>query len=492
MLNVNLISGNTDQQFTFSDFFSHRSNNFILMTECYDHLPLYQSINRSILQQILTLGFDQNKEVQDEDLQEFFRQLNWQVSANLQRMHVNAEGKSIEPGISLLFVLFRENRLTVVQFGRILCGIVSEGTKIEIGHTWENFSIKSREALNLLGYNADNIPVKLHHHTLEPGQSFVAFSSKHAQKISQTQPKPKLWQMLLAEINDLHCIVENPKRYSYHSSFFRRLKPFQITAIILIMVIATTIVYWFWGRNQVESHLVSLKERYRELERNTDPERTPELLGDLIQSVFPYADSASIGEIELNIRHTMEITNRLVQGPMDEIGISRDWTRKMDGSSSIIPIFDSRAIYYGYSKNVCAIDKSSRKELWKYEADSTIRQLILTDGNRMMVATKSGKLFSLNRSNGEMEWVSTNVSIDPKASALPVHLDFVQDRRLVSSVLLYIENKQLVLMDCRDGKQIAEMDITSDSIQISDYDVIEKCWYIVEIDKLSKIRFDVF
>ncbi len=491
-MNIRTISGNTDRQFTFVDFFGHRRNNYLLMTECYDHLPFFVAINRSILQQILKLEIDTNKTITDTDLQEFFRQINWQVNASLKKMHVDAEGKALEPGISLLFALFRDDRVTIVQFGRILCGIVSEGEKIEIGHVWENFAVKSREGLNLLGYRDENIPVKLHHHMLEPGESFVAFSSRHAQKIVQSQPKPELWQMMLEEMNELHCMIEKPMRHRYRSSFFGGFKPFRITGLILILVIMATIAYWFWGRNQVETQLVTLKERFRELERNQDPVKAPELLGDLIQSVFPTADSASIEEIESNIRRTMELTDRLVKGPMDEIGLIREWSVKLDGKSEIVPAFDSRNIYYSHGILIHAIDKNTRKELWKYEADSPIRKIILTDANRALVATKSGKLFSLSRSDGEMEWVSTNVTIDPDRSSFPIQLDYGQDRRLTSSVLLSIENKRLVLMNCRDGKQLAELEIGIDSIEISNYDVLEKCWYIIENDKLSKVRFDVF
>ena len=211
-MNVRTISGNTDRQFTFTDFFGHRRNNYILMTECYDYLPFFDSINRSILQQILKLEIDRNKTIADGDLQEFFRQINWQINASLKRMHVDAEGKSVEPGISLMFALFRDDRVTIVQFGRILCGIVGDGNKVEIGHAWENFSVKSREALNLLGYRDDNIPVKLHHHTLEPGECFVAFSSKNAEKAIQSQPKPKLWETFLEKMDELHCMIEKPHR----------------------------------------------------------------------------------------------------------------------------------------------------------------------------------------------------------------------------------------------------------------------------------------
>ncbi len=496
MLNIQSLSKNAQQQFTFSDFFSHRRNNFLLMTESYDHLPFYDDINRSILQQILSLGFDQGKSIADHDLQELFRQINWQVNATLKKSPVNMEGKSLETGISLLFVLFRENRLTVVQFGRILCGTISATEKVEIGHPWENFSVKSRDALNLLGYVDDNIPVKIHNIALEPGQNFVAFSSRHAARIGQTGLKPRLWKILFKELNDdspfLHCLIENPMKPDYRISFFRRLKPFQITAGILTVIILVTAAYWFWGRNEVETQLISLKERYRELERNQDPQKAPELLGNLIQSVFPTADSASIKEIEQNIRETMEITNRLVKGPIDQIGLIREWSRPMEGKSGIVPKFDSKAIYYGYKNNVCAIDKSTRKELWKYEADSSVEQILLTDANRLLVATMSGKLFSLKRVGGDMEWVATNVTIQREVTSFPIQLNYIKDRRLLSSVLLFPEGDDLLALESRDGKEIAKLELTSDSIQISEYDILEKCWYIVEGSKLSKIRFDVF
>ena len=260
---VHAISGNDSKHFTFTDFFPNRANNFILMTETFDHLPTFTAINRSILQQVLSLNLVQNPAIADGELQEFFRQLNWQINANLKRIPIDAEGKSLETGISLLFAWFREDCVTVVQFGRILCGIISEENKIELGHGWDNFSIKSREALNLLGFVDDNIPVKLHHHKLEPGEFFVAFSSIFAGKVSQTQMKPRLWKLMFEEMKGdsafLHCLVENPPAYVYRPFYISWLKPFRITAAVLSVVIVATIAYWFFGRNQFETQLVTLK-----------------------------------------------------------------------------------------------------------------------------------------------------------------------------------------------------------------------------------------
>lgn len=164
---------------TFSDLFQNQKKGFILLTHTTNTDSAMAKINAHVLEKIMHLNIldlpeDEIKKV----LGDFFVELNWQLYSKF-RMSIMPEH-----GISCMLTILYHDKVFIVQFGRLLAGIIQNDDLREIGKAWNNFPIKTKEDLYLLGSMDRDIYVKVHTHKLQSDTALFALPAADAINLS--------------------------------------------------------------------------------------------------------------------------------------------------------------------------------------------------------------------------------------------------------------------------------------------------------------------
>ena len=175
---IRRLSQNVNKDFVFEDFFPNQRTQYLFMThylEDHEELP---KINAHIIQSILQLDIPSiPSDAMESSLKDFFLELNWRCFSMFNKLPI------AEKGVSLLLLILRDNELYLMQFGRLLCGISSKDTCSQIGVPWENFVIKTKDDLLLLGNLGQDIFPKVLRPELISGDQLFSLPYPHTREL---------------------------------------------------------------------------------------------------------------------------------------------------------------------------------------------------------------------------------------------------------------------------------------------------------------------
>ncbi|MBN1948876.1 MAG: hypothetical protein JW784_03960 [Candidatus Cloacimonetes bacterium] len=179
MLRIISISDTSNSNITFSYADRERNLNILLLTFNLTDSAFLQELNEHILQKVKgNRLYDVSESDLESVLQELFIEMNWQLYAKFHRT------ETYECGVSLLLLVNLNKRCYLVQFGRLLCGRL-KGHKLEyIGKKWDNFKIKTKADLFLLGSRDEDIFVKVITFEIPRKQMIIAIPSIYAEQLS--------------------------------------------------------------------------------------------------------------------------------------------------------------------------------------------------------------------------------------------------------------------------------------------------------------------
>ncbi|KQC07439.1 MAG: hypothetical protein APR54_06045 [Candidatus Cloacimonas sp. SDB] len=173
MLRIHSISETSFSNLTFLLSDRKSKMNLILLTFNYTDEPFLHEFNTHILNSIKKLNLDNLEEsVLEKNLKEFFVALNWQLFSKFCRLEGN-----YEKGISLAFILSIKHKIYVIEFGRMLSGVLRKNKFEYIGRSWENFHIKTKQELFLFGSRDEDIHVKIYQTEIDDDSLFIAIPS---------------------------------------------------------------------------------------------------------------------------------------------------------------------------------------------------------------------------------------------------------------------------------------------------------------------------
>lgn len=161
---IQRISQNHACNYHFAEFFPNLRTKYLFITQFSEEHAEFHKINAHILESFFSIdipSIDSND--MDARLKEFFLELNWRCYSMFNKLAVQ------EKGLSLLLLIERDDKLWLMQFGRLLCGISTEDTSREEGTSWSNFVIKTKSDLFLLGGLEEDIFPKVLHPQLVCG-----------------------------------------------------------------------------------------------------------------------------------------------------------------------------------------------------------------------------------------------------------------------------------------------------------------------------------
>ncbi len=173
MLRIHSLSETSFSNLTYSLSVRKQNINIILLTFNFTDEEFLKDFNGHILKALKKRKLESIEEpLLEKNIKEFFLELNWQLYSKFNRLEDN-----YEKGISLSFILSINNKIYVVEFGRMLSGILRKNKFEYVGRSWDNFIIKTKQDLFLLGSRDEDIHVKLYETELDDDSLFIAIPS---------------------------------------------------------------------------------------------------------------------------------------------------------------------------------------------------------------------------------------------------------------------------------------------------------------------------
>jgi len=153
--------------------------------------------NNLILENLLKIELEDLDESTMQDFfSEMFIQLNWQLSSKFKELN------SHDKGVSLIFLLQMNDTIYIYQFGRMLLGTYRKKKFNLMGRSWENFKIKSRRELFLLGGQEENIKVKVIKFQLKKGEYLFSVPSNRIKDFEAKKPQAKLLNEIMGKMTE--------------------------------------------------------------------------------------------------------------------------------------------------------------------------------------------------------------------------------------------------------------------------------------------------
>jgi len=197
MLRLIRCSESYKNNFVFKDFFPNRSRNLLVISHNLFEEDGIDAANNLILENLLKIELEDLDETTMQDFfSEMFIQLNWQLSSKFKELN------SHDKGVSLVFMLQMNDNIYIYQFGRMLLGIYKKKKFSLIGRSWENFKIKSRRELFLLGGQEENIKVKVIQLQLKKGEYLFSVPSNRINDFEAKKPQAKLLNDIMNEMSE--------------------------------------------------------------------------------------------------------------------------------------------------------------------------------------------------------------------------------------------------------------------------------------------------
>lgn len=125
-----------------------------------------------------------------ENIEEYFVRLNWQLYSLFSSDDLK------ERGISVIYIFIIQNRIFIIQFGRLLCAVQKGKHRRIIGKAWENFRVKTKRDLFLLGSIDEDIAAKIIEVDLKKNAQFFALPSSEADRFDQKTKTANLTEHL--------------------------------------------------------------------------------------------------------------------------------------------------------------------------------------------------------------------------------------------------------------------------------------------------------
>ncbi len=462
-----ILSPNFANNLTFSDYFQQQNRSIVLLTYYKNENPFYDRINSIILEKFINLDLQNiDWEVLPDHLEAFFNDLNWELFA-----HFRDTVDNIEKGVSLLLAIIEGRSVYYVTMGRFLCGLITESEKEELAGDWSNYRVKTQEQLGLLGSIAHDIYVKPVLVEVQDKQQFIGFSWNAIENNSYDNlniyNSHSFFSDQFKSNPSSYCILNFSSSTIAKKKKWFRAKRFRITIFFLLLMLFFSGYYIFQGDNTVEDRLHIIREQFQLEVRNIDVLKLQELL---------------------------PLDYGILLVPQRNIELFIEWESVIPFDVTLPPSYDLRQIYLASDNKVYAYDKRDNKNTWSQEFPAVVTTIEILDANLMIITTVENTSYCLKRDTGDTVWKRSGgeqASLYQHAPYKPVQISLEMDRRLNNSIVLFPDEKSLILLNILNGDTLFYYHADSKIDFISEFDYIDKALYIVKGRRLYKVRFDI-
>jgi len=491
MIRLTAFSPADTHRIVYSDFFQTQRHNLILLAEAQSEVPFFEHVQRTVHQGIQKLA-SAIERIDDPEplLKEFFVQLNWQLHTLLQKALAASAEQNPELGLSLFFVFAREDTLWAVQFGRMLCCLVTKQETRVVGEEWENFAIRTREKMNLIGGKGADIAVKVHRIEMPRDARFLVVNSRVAEAVREhglsATDLGSFLQKRFAEIPFGFAVFETEGERKPRKRSFVKGKPFRITAVALFAVLAGCTLYFFQCHNEVEDQLSVMRHLRIYMERNRDREKVPEMMGEITRVMFPDADTTEVARI-------VDEARQIITAPASSMELQQAWSMPLPASVTQPPAFDDRRLFLVTGNTLHVYDKRTQGLLYRVAFACPVHTLLLSDANRLQITTEDGPTHSIKKDSGKITWTCAGQSMLAEVipPQVPRQISYLDDRRLANSVLVFSHPDQIQVVNIHTGAVVTAWPVQPNPTlafgYLSVFDPLEKALYVVSGDSLFKL-----
>lgn len=451
----------------YTDFFINQNFNLILMTYHREHSSFLDSLNSFIINALIDAKLDEIPiDKLKTEIKNFFVTIHTQLIQKFQTEHIK------EQGLSLHLYIGIDNKAFIVQFGRLLCGVINQKLVV-IGKEWRH----SEDELFLLGIKDENFSVKVYEVEFEKNSYFVAIPAHLAKELAEFESRPKkiLSQIqLLAqkEIFPYYIIKAKPNLLVPSKKGYKKLR-IRITAAMMLIIIILSTLYVFYGKNWLSDQQNLLRMKNQEFVRNELLEKVitaQEVMNQTLQEVY---------QLEIFPNQKLELQEATSYQTNDEITYQ--------------PLFDMHSLYLVSHDKVFSIRKKIGNLKWERQFDTQIRNMMLIDANRLLIITMDKNLYCLNRETGYQIWQKNSeyeyFSSDSGKKMFQISVN--RFKQLESSLILIPGVNKITVINNINGAVISEYQFEKEIQYISEFDLIERSLFIIQQNQIKQIRLEI-
>jgi len=249
----------------------------------------------------------------------------------------------------------------------------------------------------------------------------------------------------------------------------------RIIAVIMAIIIIMTVVYVFYGKNWLAEQQYIQKQRNSEFLKN-----------ELMQKMLDIEEQSQevLNEI-LNLSYEIDLFQK------QKINLEKTAEREFDVDLIQKPYFDYKNIYLISSDQLFVLSKDLETTKWNNQFEEELINIELLDANRILVLTKQKKAICLSRDTGKEFWVKQLKTLpDVKENSI-FQISLNKYKQLDSSIIIMSAENRIELIENITGNTLVVYNSDERIDHLSDFDIIEKCVYFIEANKISKLVFDV-
>jgi len=442
--NFSISSGN----YIYRDFYEHSQEKVVLVLNTYE---ISDKADKAItvLLQIFKDQFSKKTYDVSSRLKETILEMNWHLTAFFNRQKCKFE-------ISAVICVIKNDTAYFVQTGRLLIycydtSFSSIGLDIE-----KNF--KESFQIPILGIKEGELQIKVHSHKLDQSTDLLIIPFKQAKELSLEFATRENFLSLINQLfSDKIKPIAHISAREMHSQYKPRLR-FRLTSkttgriMLIVIVIATA--YVLFGRKWGQGLLSSGKEVISEKKK---------LLIDY-KSLFP-----NLPQPAFEVKAWEWLSPREITRP---------------------PIFDAENLYFITDNELTCIKKNTYQVKWKTKFNDKIRNAESLRNEKLLIVDAEDNHYLVDKTNGKIEWNKNKPSTPVKYIKERPHLiviDYIRDGRLEQNYYILVDKNTIQLVLADKGEVIAVEEFESEIDFISEYDYIEKCFYITMRRKLYKV-----
>ncbi|MDA3814592.1 MAG: hypothetical protein PF570_10120, partial [Candidatus Cloacimonetes bacterium] len=174
-----------------------------------------------------------------------------------------------------------------------------------------------------------------------------------------------------------------------------------------------------------------------------------------------------------------------------KISLEKTAEREFDVDLIQKPYFDFKNIYLISSDQLFVLSKDLETIKWNKQFEEELINIELLDANRILVLTKQKKAICLNRDTGKEFWVKQLKTLPNVKENSIFQISLNKYKQLDSSIIIMSAENKIELIENITGSTLVIYNSDEKIDHLSGFDIIEKCMYFIEANKISKLVFDV-
>ena len=243
----------------------------------------------------------------------------------------------------------------------------------------------------------------------------------------------------------------------------------------MALIILMTVVYVFYGKNWLA------EQQYIQREKNSEF-----LKNELMQKMLDIEKQSQevLNEI-LNLSYDIDLFQK------QQIELEKTDERIFQVNLEQKPYFDYKSIYLISSDQLFVLTKDLERIKWEKQFEEGLIDIELLDANRILVLTKQKIAICLNRDTGKELWEKQLKTLPIVKDNLIFQISLNKFKQLDRSIILMFSENEIELIENINGTSLVVYNAENKIDHLSDFDILEKCIYFIEGNKISKLIFNV-